>query len=144
MNTDTTSESAPQQNRASKGVTAFLAVVLTLGSIAWAADLFRKVGLLLYTEQFLCGILAVALPLVFLSIRVTRNRERVPIPWYDIVAAVVGFLALTYIAVRYPVLAELVAAGPVDGLISGTIMVVLVIEVIVVICSGSDAACTAC
>jgi TRAP transporter 4TM/12TM fusion protein len=128
LNTDTTPESAPQQNRASKGVTAFLAVVLTLGAIAWAADLFRKVGLLLYTEQFLCGILAVALPLVFVSIRVTRSREGGPIPRYDIAAALLGFLASTYMAVRYPVLAELVSAAPLDGLISGTIMVVLVIE----------------
>ena len=49
-----------------------LAVGLTLVAIAWASDLFRLAGLLLYTEQFLSGIIAIAVPLVLLSISVSK------------------------------------------------------------------------
>ena len=59
---------------------AFLAVVLTVLAIAWAADLFRYAGLLLYTEQFLSGILAIAVPLVLLSVRLARCAAH----FYDI------------------------------------------------------------
>ena len=119
----------PRQNKTVlKGLIAFLAVLLTLAALAWAADLFRYVGLLLYTEQFLGGILAVALPLVFLSVRATKNQKNGPLPWYDGVAALFSFLAATYLAVRYPKLAELVFETPTDGFITAAIVLVLLIE----------------
>ena len=128
MKPDTAPQAAETREAAKNGITNVLAVVLTLGAIAWSADLFRMVGVLLYTEQFLNGILAVAVPLVFLSVRATRAGKGGTIPWYDGAAAVVGFGAALYMAVRYPTLAELVADHPVDGLIAGTIMLVLLTE----------------
>ncbi len=119
----TNSKSTPES-----GLVSALAVLLTVVSIAWAVDIFRMFGLLLYTQQFLSGILAIALPLVFLSIRANGNRESSAIPFYDYVAALVGFLVCIYMAVRYPVLAELVSDGPTDGLIAGVIVVLLLIE----------------
>ena len=115
-------------NSAMNGFIAVLAVVLTLGSLAWAADLFRMAGLLLYTEQFLNGILAIAVPLVFLSVRARKGSEGAPIPWYDYLFSILGFVCAGYMAVRYPQLAELVSDAPVDGLIPGVIMVGLLIE----------------
>lgn len=105
-----------------------LAVGLTLLAIAWASDLFRIAGLLLYTEQFLSGIIAIALPLVLLSIRANRERRYTYIPWYDIVLSLMVFFAAIYMAIRYPILAELVSDAPLDGLIPGIIIVVLLIE----------------
>ncbi len=128
MSTDSISDSASSENTAKTGLTAVLAVVLILGAIAWSADLFRTVGLLLYTEQFLGGILAIAIPIVFLSIRPDRTKRTGRIPIYDIVASLLGFFASMHLAVRYPVLAELVATAPIDGLISGTIILALLIE----------------
>ena len=115
-------------NSAMNGFIAVLAVVLTLGSIAWAADLFRMAGLLLYTEQFLSGILAIAVPLVFLSVRARKGSQGAPIPWYDYLFSVLGFVCASYMAVRYPQLAELVSDAPIDGLIPGIVMVALLIE----------------
>ncbi len=115
-------------NSAMNGFIAVLAVVLTLGSIAWAADLFRMAGLLLYTEQFLSGILAIAVPLVFLSVRARKGSKGAPIPWYDYLFSILGFVCASYMAVRYPQLAELVSDAPIDGLIPGVIMVALLIE----------------
>ncbi len=115
-------------NSAMNGFIAVLAVVLTLGSIAWAADLFRMAGLLLYTEQFLSGILAIAVPLVFLSVRARKGSEGAPVPWYDYLFSLLGFVCANYMAVRYPQLAELVSDAPIDGLIPGIIIVALLIE----------------
>jgi len=115
------------QAKVQSGVIAALAVALTLGAIAWAADLFRAAGLLLYTEQFLCGMLALALPLVFLTHRSTATAPARS-PWYDWIAALAGFAAAAYMALRYPVLAELVARQPADGLASGSLVILLVIE----------------
>ena len=72
----------PSEPRVQGGVGTALAVALTLGAIAWAADLFRAAGLLLYTEQFLCGMLGLALPLVFLTER-ARKSASAGAPWYD-------------------------------------------------------------
>ena len=105
-----------------------LAVGLTLLAIAWAADLFRLAGLLLYTEQFLSGIIAIAVPLVLMSIRINRERNYNKVPWYDLTLSVIVFFAAMYMAIRYPVLAELVSDAPLDGLIPGVIVVVLLIE----------------
>ena len=115
-------------NSAMNGFIAVLAVVLTLGSIAWAADLFRMAGLLLYTEQFLSGILAIAVPLVFLSVRARKGSEGAPVPWYDYLFSILGFVCANYMAVRYPQLAELVSDAPIDGLIPGIVIVALLIE----------------
>ena len=128
MSTETSSEQAPEKNAARTGFNAVLAVVLTLGAIIWALDIPREFGLLFYNEQFHSATLAVAIALVFLSIRWRGTSDRSPLPWYDIVIAIVGFGAAFYTAFRYPVLAELVAARPIDGLISGSIMMFLVIE----------------
>ncbi len=113
---------------ARSGLTAALAVLLTCGAIAWAADLPREVGLLLYTEQYLCGMLALALPLVLLSTRASKQAPADRVPWYDWAAATAGAAAAGYMAARYPVLAELIALHPLDGLVAGLIVMLLVLE----------------
>ncbi len=128
MDNQETSEQAVETKTAMSSFIAVLAVLLTVVAIAWAADLFRMAGLLLYTEQFLGGIIAIAIPLVFLSERHSKNAEKHSIPWFDHVLAALGFASAMYMAVRYPQLAELVSDAPTDGLISGTIVVALLIE----------------
>ncbi|MEK9678012.1 MAG: TRAP transporter fused permease subunit [Rhodospirillaceae bacterium] len=128
MENQDTPEQAVETKTAMSSFIAVLAVLLTVVAIAWAADLFRMAGLLLYTEQFLGGIIAIAIPLVFLSIRHTKSVEKHLIPWFDYVLAAMGFAGAMYMAVRYPQLAELVSDAPTDGLISGTIVVALMIE----------------
>lgn len=101
--------------------TAILAVALTCCAIGWAADLPQKFGWLLYTEQYLCTMLGLGLTLVFLS-------SRKPARALDLVLAVAGLAVGAYMAVRYPVLAELLADRPLDGLVAALVLVVLVLE----------------
>ena len=106
-----------------------LAVLLTCGAIAWATDVFRLVGLVFYTEQYLGGMLAIAVPLVFLAVPAGKGRFRVgKLPWYDAFAALAGLIAGIYAAARFPVLTELVTARPLDGMVTGAVMLVLFTE----------------
>lgn len=106
-----------------------LAIVLSAGALAWAADIYRLVfGLVLYTEQFLGAVLAVAVPLVYISYPARRGRTRTRLPAWDVVAAVAAFASGAYIAWYYPVLNEMLASQPWDGLLAGTAIVLLVLE----------------
>ena len=49
-------------------------------------------------------------------------------PWYDLLAAVVSFACLIYVAVRFPALSELVSQRPWDGLFVAAIVIVLILE----------------
>jgi hypothetical protein len=63
-------------------IVTILSVALVLTGIAWSADLFRSVGLIFYTEQYLGGMLAIALPLVYLHVPAGKGRARQgPVPW---------------------------------------------------------------
>ena len=106
-----------------------LAVLLTCSVLAVSADLFRNIGLSLYTEQYLAGLTALAMPLLFLAVPTHGPRRRVgPPPWYDVLAAVVSFLGMAYVVVRFPALSELVAERPWDGLVVAGVMIVLILE----------------
>ena len=106
-----------------------LAVVLVLGAISWAADLYREVGIVIYTEQYLAAMLAIAVPLIYLAVPLGGQRRRQGrVPWYDLAAAFLGFACAIYTAVRFPVLTELTTQRPVDGIIIAAIMLVLLTE----------------
>ena len=107
-----------------------LAVALTCGVIALSADLFRRGGLSLYTEQYLAMLLAVAMPLLFLHVPARGGREgrTGPVPWYDALAAIVAGAAAVYVAVRFPVLSEAVSRRPWDGLLTAAVLGLLFIE----------------
>jgi len=107
-----------------------LAVALTCCVIALSGDVFRLAGLTLYTEQYLAGLLAIAMPLLFLKVPAKGGREgrSGPVPWYDLAAALVSFVAALYVAVRFPTLSELVSARPWDGLLVAAVILVLFVE----------------
>jgi TRAP transporter 4TM/12TM fusion protein len=107
-----------------------LAVALTSAVIGLAADVYRLMGVQFYTEQYLAGLLALAMPLLFLHVPAAGGRDgrSGPVPWYDLVAAAVSCAASIYILVRFPQLSELVALAPWDGLIVAAVMLVLFLE----------------
>jgi TRAP transporter 4TM/12TM fusion protein len=98
--------------------------------IAVTADLFRKAGISLYTEQYLAGLTGLALPLLYLHVPAHGGRDGRdgPVPWYDLLAAAASFLAMAYVAIRFPTLSELVSQRPWDGLVVAAIVIVLILE----------------
>ena len=104
------------------------ATLLTLASIAFAFQFYRSVGLRLYNEQFLAGMVALAMALVYLTQPLRRGVPRPQIPWYDWVLAALSIFIGAYIFTRYPVLSENMASRPLDGLIVAFITVPMIIE----------------
>ncbi len=105
-----------------------LAGGLTLASLAWAADLYRMAGLLLYTEQFLAAMFGASLCLTYIHFPAKRGTSRGKLPWYDAVAAVAGLAAGWYVAFVYPDLVTRMIDKPTDALIVSAIFFVLAIE----------------
>lgn len=114
-----------------------LAVTLTCGVLAWAADLVRLFGLLIYVEQYIALMVALALPLVFLTVPARRAAPQLeqegggrngPTPWYDQLAALAGFVLGIYVAIRFPVLSEMGSQRPWDGLIPAIALCLLFLE----------------
>ena len=105
-----------------------LAVLLTSGVILLAADMFRPRGLTLYAEQYLAGLLAIALPLLYLHVPARGKERKAAVPWYDVVAAFLSFVLAAYVAVRFPPLSEAVARTPREGLIPAIALALLMLE----------------
>lgn len=105
-----------------------LAITLTAGVIALAADLFRRVGIVLYSEQYLAALLALAMPTLFLHVPFKGKERTGPVPWYDILAAVASFATSAYVVVRFPALSELVSTPTWDGIVVGAVWGILVLE----------------
>jgi len=104
-----------------------LAILLTLGAIGWALDAHNRAGLAIYDQQYLAGMLAVALAMAFLKFP-AAGKEKNELPWYDAVAAIVVFAATGYIAVNYPTIVDLVYLRPADGVTASVILIVLLLE----------------
>ncbi|MCC6949790.1 MAG: TRAP transporter fused permease subunit [Bradyrhizobiaceae bacterium] len=109
-------------------VRAALAVLLVAASIAWAADLYRMAGLVLFMEQYVSGILAIAFLLLFLAVPAVKSRSQAVPPWYDVAAGIAGFAASGYISVRFAELGTQMFFAPLDGLIAAIVVVVLSLE----------------
>lgn len=108
-----------------------LLVILVIG---WVLDIPGRLGIALYTEQFLAAVLAATLALVYLVIPARgHDAEKGPrgtrsAPWYDRIAAAAGFAACTYIAWRYPQLVTELVYRPVDGIVVASVICLLVLE----------------
>ena len=84
-----------------------LAALLTCGSLAYSADLYRDAGLVLFPEQFLAGMLGVALALVFLHYPARRYPAQ-PLRFYSLFVGIAviclglkRFLVITIICVCF-------------------------------------------
>jgi TRAP transporter 4TM/12TM fusion protein len=74
--------------------------LLIAGSIAWSLDLFRPVGLVLFSEQFAAGAFGIGLGLTFLRFR--SNRKASAVPWYDWLLAAASLVLLGYVTAYFP------------------------------------------
>ena len=104
------------------------AVLLTLASIAFALQLYRTAGLLLYNEQFLSGMVSLALALVFMTQPARPGASRRQVPWYDWMLAGLSIAIGVHLCIRYPVLSENMTSRPIDGLIVAFLAVPMIME----------------
>ncbi len=105
-----------------------LAFFVTAAAIGWAFSLQRQVGIGLYPQQFFAAILTVTLPLAYVTLPLRRGHAREMVPWYDAVLAAVAFLAVGYIAVRYPQLVLMIFSRPLEVWLPGIVVIALTLE----------------
>ena len=104
-----------------------LALLLTLGGIFWAFDVYNRVGLAIYDQQYLAGMLAITLVMAFLKLPMF-GKVKTSLPWYDLILAVAAFGATAYMATYYPRIVDLVYLRQTDSVIVSVTLIVLLIE----------------
>ena len=101
--------------------------LLTVLPILWVLGLAPTLDLNLYPEQLLAIVLGLALGLVFLNMRANYQRGG-PVPWYDMVAGLLGLATMVHVAIAYERLLIDVSSRTTETLIIGIIVVILVME----------------
>jgi TRAP transporter 4TM/12TM fusion protein len=126
MNLPAGKEPAPQAFFGT--IASVVAAALTLGAAAWALEVQQYLAWSLYPQQFFAVALGLGLALAFLTLPARRGTARGQVPWYDYLAAALGFLAAVWIAIRYPDLVNTIFARPAASYVPGTIIVLLLLE----------------
>ncbi|WP_369856649.1 TRAP transporter permease [Candidatus Thalassolituus haligoni] len=106
-----------------KQIRTLLGTLITLAAIAYAADLFSRLGLAIYTEQYLAVILGISLALVFLKPQANPLRRG-----FDTALGLIGLGAGLYLSVQYPWLVERQLDMPLSALILSVTFLLLVME----------------
>jgi TRAP transporter 4TM/12TM fusion protein len=112
-----------------RSIVALQALLIAL-VVGWVLDVPSKLGVALYTEQFLITVIGLAIALAFLSVpaRAPRAGWKRSVPWWDALAAAAGLAICLYVAVRYPVLVNTLTELPTDGILMSAALVLLVLE----------------
>ncbi len=110
-----------------RSVAACLSALIPLATLAWALDLPRRAGLLLYPETFAGLMLALGLALVFIMVPAGAGRRRTHTPWWDLVLAALGLVACCYLGFAFPDLSITSARTPL-GLGVSALLVALFLE----------------
>ena len=110
-----------------RALTPWLGAALAIIGIIWASGIVVDLGIALITEQVICGVLGLTFAIIFLNIG-AGNQRLGYLPWYDALAALVGFILGWYLFFRYPLLLDQVAYLPVESSIVGFLLIVLTAE----------------
>ncbi|WP_238364519.1 TRAP transporter permease [Mesobacterium pallidum] len=123
-----TSEVPTGSSRVVSALIAGLAIALPLGTIIWAFDLLRRVGILVYPEQFGAVMLGIATALVYLHVPAGAGRARSgPVPWYDALLALIGMATCLFVALRFPEVST-ATFKTTSSLVAGFILIPLLLE----------------
>src|SRR5687767_5152908 len=79
-----------------------IGATMTIIASAWALGLQAYLAIGLYPQQFIAMILALALPLAFLTLPLRSGTARTHVPWHDAAAAALALIVSLYIAIRFP------------------------------------------
>ena len=105
-----------------------LAILMTLLAVGWALSVNRTLGLGLYPEQYFAAMLALVLPLAYLTLPATKGALRAAVPWFDVALGAAAFAAYGYVAVNYPSLVLMIFAKPVAIWLPGLAIILTTLE----------------
>jgi TRAP transporter 4TM/12TM fusion protein len=101
--------------------------LMSVLSILWGLQVNAYLGIPLFKEQFLAVMLGLVLGVIFLTTRFSGKRGGV-VPWFDAFLAALSIATMFYIAFDYRRFQIEFPYGPLDMVIIGTLVVVLVLE----------------
>ena len=106
-----------------------LSALMTFIALLWNIDLFQDLGFALVNEQYYAFVMALALAVVFLSVRLNRSEDG-RVPWYDILLALISIVTLFYVAANFLWLRdEGGLGGNTDlGIAIGAVLMVLILD----------------
>ncbi len=105
-----------------------LASSITIVALAWAMNLFQKLGIYLYPAQIVVIVLGLAIALAFLHLPARRHAPKRDAALLDWIAAGTAVVSSAWMATRYPVLADLTVDAPREAVIIGLTQIVLTLE----------------
>ncbi|HUE46786.1 MAG TPA: TRAP transporter fused permease subunit, partial [Aestuariivirgaceae bacterium] len=105
-----------------------MAAAITLVAVAWALNLPRMLGQSFYPQQFMALVLALTLPVVFLTLTPSRSKRQHAVSWYDVTAAIIGFAAAIYVAFNYAAVVNQIFLRPPEAYVPGLILLVVILE----------------
>ena len=105
-----------------------MAATMTFCALLWNIDFLEWFGLALVEEQYYAFVMAFALGVVFLSVRLDRSGTG-RVPWYDVALAALSMGVLLYISANFLFLREFGLGESADLAVAlGAVAMVLVIE----------------
>ncbi len=106
----------------------FMAATMTFCAVLWNIDVPEWFGLALVEEQYYAFVMAFALAVVFLSIRVNRGTTG-RVPWYDVVLALLSMGTLLYISANFLFLRQFGLGESTDLAVGlGAVVMILVLD----------------
>ena len=101
--------------------------LMSVLSILWGLQVNAYLGIPLFKEQFLAVMLGLVLCAIFLTVRFSGKKGGA-VPWFDVILAALSIATMFYIAFDYRRFQIEFPYGPLDMVIIGTLVVVLVLE----------------
>ncbi|HET7671822.1 MAG TPA: TRAP transporter fused permease subunit [Burkholderiales bacterium] len=106
--------------------------------MAWSLDLFRKVGLVLFAEQFVAACYGIGLALTFIQFRFARaavaeagqGADPGAVPWYDWLLAALSLATCAYVFARFPTLTAMSGQVTFETLSLSIILTVLTVDAV--------------
>jgi len=83
------------------GITLALGAVITLIVLTWAIEFWLKLGFEWFDEHAMVACLGLTLTIIFMRYPLDGSRERLSIPWYDIVLAGLALCTCSYLVYIY-------------------------------------------
>ncbi|MBT3992335.1 MAG: TRAP transporter fused permease subunit [Rhodospirillaceae bacterium] len=126
--TATESNDAPAPpSPVAQALTPWLGIALAVIGLLWSSGIAVDLGIEIIAEQVMCAVLGLAFTIVYLNVP-AHPKYQGKLPWFDALAAALGFVIGAYLIYRYPELLENVAYMPIEASIVGFILVTLTTE----------------
>lgn len=117
-------------SKVSRPIASALAVAITLVAVAIALRVPQTFGWALYPQQLVAMILALVLPLAYLSRRAFSSQSGKVVPWYDVFFAALSLASVGYIAIYYQGIVNAVFLSPLQAYLPGGLAIILLLEVV--------------